>query len=642
MRSFFLPLAAALLISAPAALAQTNSAHPYGPSSLSLSNGVAKAALSIDQGAYAYRQKLGLLADGEPLAGLSAPAGRAIEDPLFGSVEALEGDFEMSAPAPVSAQRIQSVDQVCSSAQGVCYPARAIELDVASGSIRELGIAQSAKLAALLESSRSPQPASPPAELSWRSRPAPAPAPPPADSAQPSKAGANGLPLASADYFSSALSGSAWSALAIFFCAGVLLSMTPCNWPLLPLLARQLSSNGAERFSARRKAAMVFSYACAFGLVYAALGALAAAAGSIASAAIASSAGTALIASLLAAMGLSSLGLFELSLPSFARSWGAQGGASNQRPLLAAAGSGVFGALLASPCVAAPLAGALLFSAASGSIAWSAVALFCMALGLCAPLAAMALLGSRWLPKSGPWMVAIRQLIGWILLLLAARWASPLMPGPLALALCGLALMGMGAFLALGAIAPGSEGPGRSARLALGASLAVWSACQLAGAASGASDPLAPLARWGSSAGTEPQAFAFDNAARVGSVEQLEALWRESEKDQRPVALLATADWCANCKTLERATLRRTPEQLSLDGVRLAVADFSHLGPEQERLLSRLSLAGPPALLIYKPGSRTPQTRLSGLFKEQDVIGAAKHAKMTGARTSQSQSLSAN
>lgn len=622
LSSFF--LAAALAATAlPASAAEPLSAsHPYGPHRIWLDNGTARARLVIEPGAYAYRNKLGLLADGAPLRGLSSPAGRVIEDPAFGAVEALEGSFEISAPAPSGARLIQSVDQVCSAAQGVCYPARALEFDTASGATRELDAARAADLARRIEGASAP--------LSWRSpvAPAPSPAPLPAETnPQSPSARQEAFSTTSADYFSYALSGAPGLALGVFFIAGILLSMTPCNWPVLPLVARSLSASATgERLSFGRKASLLASYILTFGLAYAALGALAAAAGSALAAFLASTSGTLLVASALAAMGLSSLGLFELRLPT--RLGSIKPGARRARsgPVLTAAGNGLLGALLASPCVAAPLAGALVFSAASGSLLFACLALFFMALGLCSPLALIALAGSSGLPKSGPWTAMARQLIGWLTLWVAAFWASPALPGPIALALVGFVTLGSAAFILTEPARSAPPGAARSALASFGVCLGLLGACQVIGATAGASNPLAPMELFAERARSEgePSAPIFQNAERLSSPKDLDRFLAQSAARGDPAAILATADWCANCKALERSVLRLPRSALGLDGFALATADFSSMSEPQAALMRRLALAGPPALLLYAPGSREPGRRLSGLFDAPEIAKAAK------------------
>lgn len=157
MPRFLLSLALSLAL-AGSAIASEEIPTPYKSFTLSRESHRAVARALMAPGSYAYRSKLGLFADGKPLTPLSAPKGKMKRDASFGRVEVLEGRFAFSAAIPAGALAIQSVDQACSETVGICFPARAIELDLRSGATRELSMERANALAQALAASAPPSP----------------------------------------------------------------------------------------------------------------------------------------------------------------------------------------------------------------------------------------------------------------------------------------------------------------------------------------------------------------------------------------------------------------------------------------------------------------------------------------------------
>lgn len=658
-----------------------DSFSPYQSSKLTTDGQLVRMHLVMKDGAYAYRQKLGFFANGKPLS-MSIPAGHIKDDPAFGRVETLSGQFNYSAQVPEGSSEIIAVDQSCSATEGICFPTRATKLNLKTQATEELSMVDAATWGLAWEKKQKEEQASAlkassdstssqqtiPSQKSessspksrWGSFAPPGPEVTPNKQepllSGPTPAAQNeetGFTLSSADYFSNALSQSPISSVFFFFVAGLLLSMTPCNWPVLPLLSRALLSKQDQH--QHSKFTIISSYLLGFGLVYVLLGMLAAVLGISSASFLTSFYGAILIAGLLALMGLSSLGLFEIRIPSALNSklmqW--QDKSQISSPLLATGFSGTIGALLASPCVAAPLAGVLLFCSTQGSVTLAALALLALAVGLCAPLILIALFGQHWLPKSGPWMLFIKQVIGLSLLVLSIRSLSPFMAAEINVGLIGLLLMifSNGQVIAHRLNRNKLNGP-KDAKIPLITQvgiigIAIVGATQLAGAVSGATDPLRPLSPWTTPtalslnqvassseknisselASEKTTSFSFHNAPKIRSTQDLKHFLEQSSSKHLPAALLATADWCANCKSLEKSTLSNPLSQKALEPFNVAVVDLTVLDEDASKLLKHLSLAGPPALLVYQKDAIQPQKRLSGIFSAEDLEKATLQAQ---------------
>jgi len=220
--------------------------------------------------------------------------------------------------------------------------------------------------------------------------------------------------------------GNRWLVLASFLGFGLLLAFTPCMLPMIPILSGIIAGEGRS-VNKKRALALSSSYVLGMALAYAGAGVAAAYSGSLLAASLQNAwvlGGFALVFVLLA---LSMFGFYELQLPGFLR-----------QPLFAAhhrlrggklasvAGMGVLSAIIVSPCVAAPLAGALLYISQTRDVALGGLALFAMALGMGIPLLAIGVSGGALLPKAGRWMNVVQKFFGVLLLAVAAWIVSPL------------------------------------------------------------------------------------------------------------------------------------------------------------------------------------------------------------------------
>jgi thioredoxin:protein disulfide reductase len=425
-------------------------------------------------------------------------------------------------------------------------------------------------------------------------------------------AGGSGNYVSEQDRLTALLTGGSLLAmLASFFAAGLVLSLTPCVLPMVPIVAGLVAGQG-QRPGSARAFALSLAYVLGMAVTYAAAGAAFAAAGKQAQAAFQQPWIIMLFAALFIAMALSMFGVFTLQMPSAIQTRLA--GASNRQQAGTFGGVAVMGALsslVVTACVAPALVGALAFISQGGSVLRGALALFVMAIGMGTPTLVVGASAGRLLPKAGPWMDAVKQLFGALMLGVAAwmlarltgdRWALLLYAVPLVAAVVVLVRM------------PARSGGGRLvARLAGAASLAA-AALLAIGAVRGATDPLHPL----TNAVIAEASAAEPEFAPIHSVAELDQAVAAAASAGQAVMLDFYADWCVSCKEMERYTFTDPGVRKALAGVRLLRADVTANNDEDQALLKRFRIFGPPTIAFYdKTGSEQADYRVVGYMKAE-------------------------
>lgn len=388
--------------------------------------------------------------------------------------------------------------------------------------------------------------------------------------------------------------GRLWTVVGVFFAMGLLLSLTPCVLPMLPILSTIIV--GAQPHPSRmRGLVLAASYSLGMALVYTALGVAAGLAGEGFAAALQTPWVIGAFAVLLAVFALSMFGVFELRLP--ARLVSSLSDQCNRLPAGRVAGvflMGALSALIVSPCVTAPLAGALIFISQSRDLFLGGAALFAMAIGMSVPLLLLGLSAGKWLPKSGPWMHAVKRMFGVLMLAVAIWIAQPVLPAVAVLGLWGLLLVVLGFMLwPFNKPAQHAHAPRVWAQRALGVVALSIGLMQIVGAASGGRDPLQPLAHLGGA------------AAPAGVMPSFRAVRSSAEIDEalrttgRPVVLDFYADWCVSCKEIERFTFADPVVAARMAEAVLLRADVTANNDADRELLRRFNLFGPPAILFF-------------------------------------------
>ena len=416
------------------------------------------------------------------------------------------------------------------------------------------------------------------------------------------------------------LSGaSAWVVVASFFGFGLLLSLTPCVFPMIPILSGIIVGAGraGRGVSHARGFTLSLGYVLGMAVTYAAAGVAAGFSGTLLSASLQNAWVLGGFALIFVALSLSMFGFYELQLPSFMQSRLSEEATHLKGGSLAAVTlMGALSALIVGPCVAAPLAGALLYIGQTGDAALGGAALFSMGIGMGVPLLAVGLSAGTLLPKSGAWMEAIKKAFGVVLLATALWIVSPLLP--VSAQMAGWAALLIVPAIFMHAIDPLPSHAHAAMRFwkGVGLLMLLTGAAMLAGALSGATDPLRPLAALGSgNASAETRALPFE---RIRSLAELDARARAAGK---PVMLDFYADWCVSCKEMERFTFSDPRVQQRLSGWLLLQADVTANSDDDKELLARFGLFGPPGILFFNnKGEELPDVRVIGYQRAEDFL----------------------
>ena len=574
-RLFALLALFASLIATPALADPVEPEKAFPLSARALTADTVEIRFDIRKGYYLYDDKLGFaaLTDGVALGEPEIPPGKTYKDEFFGETEIHRGRLTILVPVlareDVNAVDIEVKSQGCWDG-GICYPPEtrtvSVALDATSASPEKLlDRALNTKTPAVDDA-------------------------PPAASASGDESGRVASLLRDA---SPAL------VLASFFGFGLLLAFTPCTFPMIPILSGIIVGQGSH-VSHLRAGALSLAYVLGMALTYAAAGVAAGLSGTMLTAALQNVwvlGGFALVFVLLA---LSMFGFYELQMPNALQSRLSEAASHRKGGALGSvAVMGALSAVIVGPCVAAPLAGALLYIAQTGDATLGGAALFVMALGMGAPLIAIGIGTRSLLPKVGPWMEGVKKAFGVMLLAVALWLVSPVIPAAAGMLGWALLLLFSGIFLHALDPLPPAAGSWRRFWKGVGVILLIGGAAMLVGLLSGSRDPLQPLSVLRS--GTAQAAVAAPQFERVRTVAELEARIAASD---RPVMLDFYADWCVSCKEMERFTFSNTAVAARMDRMLLLKADVTANNDDDKALLARFNLFGPPGIVFFAPGGR--------------------------------------
>ncbi|MEA3110492.1 MAG: thioredoxin:protein disulfide reductase, partial [Caballeronia sp.] len=405
-----------------------------------------------------------------------------------------------------------------------------------------------------------------------------------------------------ADYAQSLLeSGGFFAIVGLYFVAGVVLSLLPCSYPMIPILSAIIIGEGA-RVTRSRGFGLSAAYVFGMALVYTALGVLAAMIGQSLGAWLQNPWVLGVFGVLLAVFALTLIAGVDIALP--ARWQNSVNQASQNRSggkVAAVVVMGALSALVVGACMTAPLFAVLAFIAHTGNALLGGAALFSMGVGLGVPLLIIGLGAGTLLPRAGNWMDGVKVFFG-VVLLAAALWIVwPVLSSVTQMALAALWLLVAAA--ALGLFTSGAAGVSIWRKLArgLGAALAICGAALLVGLAAGSTDPLRPLAVFAARTGSSAEASAQQSVpgetfAPVKSSAQLDLALKAAG---RPAMLDFYADWCVSCKEMEHLTFSDPRVRARLAQLNLLRADVTANNPDDQALLKRFKLFGPPGIIFF-------------------------------------------
>ena len=392
--------------------------------------------------------------------------------------------------------------------------------------------------------------------------------------------------------------GNFWLVMVSFVGFGLLLSFTPCVLPMIPILSALIAGQGKE-LTKKRGLALSATYVLGMAVTYAIAGVLAGLSGSLLSAALQNAWVLGSFAGIFVLLSLSMFGFYELQLPA---SWQTRASAASNR-LRGGKFAGVFvmgalSAVIVGPCVAAPLAGALLYVSQSRDVLLGGAALFAMALGMGVPLMVIGASAGALLPRTGAWMQGVKNFFG-VLLLGAAVWMiSPLIPVLAQMLLWSALLIISGIYLHAIDPLPVAASGFRKLWKGIGVIALLLGIALLVGGLAGGRDLFQPLSGFGMRTQASDLHTPF---IRVTSVAELDQALAATTK---PVMLDFYADWCVSCKEMERFTFRQEEVKKRMGSMLLLQADVTANNAQDGALLQRFGLFGPPGIVFFDRAGR--------------------------------------
>ena len=394
--------------------------------------------------------------------------------------------------------------------------------------------------------------------------------------------------------------GSLWLIVLTFFGGGLLLSLTPCVFPMIPILSSIIVGQG-EGLSKRRSFALSFIYVQGMALTYTVVGIVAGRTGANLQIIFQDPWVLSSFAAVFVLLALSMFGFYELQLPASLQARlvnvsnrqrsGSYGGVATM---------GVLSALIVGPCVAPPLFGALAYISTTGDAVLGGVALYALSMGLGVPLLAVGVSAGTLLPRAGAWMDAVKRVFGVMLLGVAVFFLERILPGSLVMlmwaALLIIAAIYMGALDQLQAASSGWQRLWKGS----GLTMVTYGVLLMVGASSGNTDPFQPLGnlRAGVSAGSLAGPAKLD-FRWVKGVDGLDDALRSAAAEGRPVMLDYYADWCISCKEMDKFTFSNPAVMAALDGVILLKTDVTADDAKDQALMARFKLFGPPTIQFF-------------------------------------------
>lgn len=538
---------------------------------------------------YMYRGKISFdLAEGQAvqLGQVNLPAGEKKQDEFFGAIEVYHDQVKARVPLIRSSLeptplRLTATYQGCAEKTGICYPPIKKTLN--------FNLPVATTLIATAEAATA--------------------------SSQPEV-------VSEQDQIAASLkTGNTLLIILTFFGFGLLLAFTPCVFPMIPILSSIIIGQGAN-ITTRKAFVMSLTYVLAMALTYTVAGVIAGLVGENLQAAFQNPWVLGSFAAVFVALSLSMFGFYELQMPAAMQTRLTEMSNRQQGGTLAGvAMMGFLSALIVGPCVAAPLAGALIYIGQTGDAVLGGSALFALSLGMGVPLIAIGTSAGKLLPRAGGWMDAIKAVFGVLLLAVAIWMLERVIPPAVTMLLWALLLIISAVYMrALDSLGPDSSGWQKLWK-GVGVLLLILGSLELIGAAAGGRDYLQPLKGiqlGGGSLTSSEQHLAFK---RIKSVEDLQTELADAGNQGKMVMFDFYADWCVYCKDYEKYVFTDPRVQQALSNVVLLQADVTANDAQDKALLKHVKVTAPPAILFFdKHGTEMRGYRLVGSMNADEFL----------------------
>ncbi len=532
----------------------------FMPMVIPLDGNTVEVSFRVAPGYYLYKDKISasIESDRVQLGILELPVGEMKNDEFFGDMEVYHNDVFANLPLARATPEAMNLDidlnyQGCAE-DGICYPPTTRTLNITL---------PTATAVSALAAIRDREP-----------------------------------PVSQQSKLERVITGSSiWLTVGVFFAAGLGLAFTPCVLPMVPILSGIIAGEG-EDVSSTRGFMLALTYVMGMALVYTAAGVAAAGAGLQLQAMFNQPWVLTLFAGLFVVLALGMFGVFELQMPSGIQSRLASiSGNQKSGTTVGAFIMGALSALIVTACVAPALVAALTVMAKTGDMVRGGTALFAMSLGMGAPLLLVGAAQGKLLPQAGPWMVAVRNAFGFMMLGLAIWMMSRILPGTVTLALWGVLILMAGIYLGgLTKLSPESAGAQKLGK-GFGLLAIMYGAILVFGSFTGSDNLLRPLA--GLNSGGQAQEEHGLEFQRIKSVGDLDRALAGASARGKTAMLDFYADWCVSCIEMERYTFTDTTVQEALSNTVLLQADVTANDDEDQALLKRFGVFGPPTIIFF-------------------------------------------
>ncbi len=546
----------------------------------------------IAEGHYLYQDKMNIIPSSERIETLpmQLSPGDEKQDPIFNKLLHVYHDSaEVSLPIVNTNGASDAVFKVkyqgCSEISGICYPPQTREISV--------------KLPEIIA----------------------------AASAAEVEAGGSDV-VSEQDRIANTLrQGDTWVTLLVFYGAGLLLALTPCVFPMIPILMGIIVGQG-EKQTVRSCFLLSLVYVLAMALTYTVVGILVGLSGENIQAWFQNPWIISAFVAIFIALSFSMFGFYELQMPASIQSRITQISNSQQGgTLTGVAIMGFLSALIVGPCVTAPLVGALIYIAETGDAALGGFALFSLSMGMGTPLLAIGASAGKVLPKAGPWMDAVKAVFGVMLLGLGIWMLERVAPAAFTMALWAALLIVSAVYMGAIDALPADASGWRKLWKGTGLLLLVYGIVLIIGLASGSRDvfhPLKGIALTGESGSGHAAHLAFK---QIKGVDGLNAALTEARSQGKSVMLDFYADWCISCKEMEVLTFTDPGVQQALANTVLLQADVTPNDEQDKALYRHFGIIGPPSIMFFdKNGNERKNFRVVGFLPADEFSAHVKQA----------------
>lgn len=553
------------------------------------------ARFNITPGHYLYKEKIVFQlknANDLKIGDINYPAAVIKKDPAYGEISVYDSSFDVKLPlsAPPSEQAELFVEyQGCSELTGICYPPVKVTMPILAATAQSQAEQPSTEAAPTASKPTSTTAATPPVQQTEQ------------------------------DVFADKIKNSSFIAIiAVFFVAGLGLALTPCVFPMIPILSGIIAGQSGY-LSTHRAFILSLAYVLPMAATYALVGVIAGLSGGAINLQVIFQTPWVIgvFAVIFVLLSLSMFGFYELQMPSSIQSRLTE--ISNRQEggkLLGAAVMGVLSAIIVGPCVTAPLIGALIYIAQTDDAILGGSALFALGMGMGTPLLIIGTSAGKLLPRAGAWMDTTKSIFGVMMLGLAIWMLDRVVPGEVTLLLTSILLIVSSLYA--GALDKINEETSNIARFfkGIGIVMLIFGVLMLLGSAMGNTSLLKPLQgvfAKSTVAGTHIASTAGTQFEQIKGLNDLDIALAKAKQENKMVMLDFYADWCTSCKELEHYTFSDSRVINSLNDTLTLQADVTPNDKQDQALLRKFGLFGPPAILFFKPdGKELTNYRLVG------------------------------